>query len=80
MYEYKVIPVPQYLAIKSGQNLGDAIAEFVENKITEMAHNGWEYYRADQFTATERLGCILALLGQTGKIESYNLLTFRRAK
>ena len=79
-YEYKVVPVPRNLATKQGKDLANTIAEYVENTINNMANDNWEFYRADEYTACEVLGCLAALTGQTGKSENYNLLVFRREK
>lgn len=77
-YIYKMIPVPRNIAVKSGKDLGESIAEYVEETVNKMAEEGWEFYRSDEYTVSELLGCLPSLFGQTGKVESYNVLSFRK--
>lgn len=79
MFKYKMVPVPKNLASKPGQDLGKALTEYVEKKVNDMAQKGWEFYRSDSYTVEELPGCLAALSGQRGNVESYNLLTFRKS-
>lgn len=80
MYEYKMIPVAKNLAAPQGKDLGQTLADYIEKEVNKMAEAGWEFYRADNYSVSELLGCLGTLLGQTGNVESYNLLVFRREK
>lgn len=77
-YEYKTLAVPQYLGCKSGLNMGETLADYVQTKINDKTAQGWEFYRADNYTVEELPGCLGSLFGKQGKIGVYNVLVFRK--
>lgn len=80
-YIYKVVSVPKSIGVKKGNNLAKTIAEYIEKIINKMAEDGWEFYRADNYSVEEMSGCIGSLLmGRTGITDNYNLLVFRKEK
>ena len=79
MFEYKILPVSRHMST-CNKDLGGALATTISEAINKMSENGWEYYRADTFNIAEAQGCLAALFGEKQKIETYNLLIFRRKK
>ena len=80
MYEYKTVPVPSHLATQEGRDLAQELANYIQNIINNMAKDGWEFYRADNFSISETLGCLSSLFGVKPNMENYNILTFRKQK
>jgi len=79
-YKYKIIPISGNLTIeiRRGKDLGVTLAQYIETKINEMAQKGWEFYRMDNYTAQELVGCLASIFGHKGGNVSYNLLVFRK--
>ena len=73
-YEYKTVPAPMVLAIKTQQEANQAIANFGE-LINREAVGGWEFHSMETITTSEAQGC-----GGSGspKIQNYNMLIFKR--
>lgn len=78
MYEYKTVPVTQYLTCKKGLNLSQTLASYIQDIINEMSQEGWEYYRSDNFTICESPGCLDSLFGGKVRYGNFNILVFRR--
>lgn len=79
MYEYKMIQVPKDLAVKMGQAEG-AAAEYLQAAINQNTGNGWEFYRTDTLSITEKPGCLGALFGQKENYRNVVVVCFRKAK
>jgi len=80
MYEYKVVNVPNAMVVEKGLDLSQTVAKFIETKANELAQEGWEFYRKDDYAIAGILGCLAAFCGQNGQTERFALLTFRREK
>ena len=82
-YQYKVVAIPRDVAVMkklfSATDPGATVAGYVEGVINQYAQEGWEFYRADEISVTERPGC-LSLFGQGETVTRYNLLVFRKPK
>jgi len=79
MYEYKMVQVPRDLSVKMGKAEGVA-ARYMQETVNANAVDGWEYYRMDNLTITEKPGCFNALFGQKEVYHSVGVLCFRREK
>lgn len=78
MYEYKTVDIPKTLIAKKGNSLAQELALCVQTLINENCQDGWEFYRADEYSVSEPQGCLAALAGSTGQIGTYSILVFRR--
>lgn len=76
-YIYKTHQLPQNVEA-SAKDRNTAVAEMVQRVIDAHAQDGWEYYRADNFTVTTPPGCLSALLGRKTEYASYSVLIFRK--
>jgi hypothetical protein len=79
MYEYKMVQIPTDLAVKMGKAKNVA-AEFMQSVVAEYAVDGWEFYRVDNLTVTEKPGCLAALGGKKEIFNSLSVISFRREK
>ena len=79
MYEYKMVQIPRDLAVKVGQAEG-AAAKYLQDAINANTGDGWEFYRIDNLTITEKPGCLGGLSGQKEAYHSVGVICFRRAK
>lgn len=80
MYEYKMVQVPRDLAGKVGDVDKGVAASYMQNIVNQHAVNGWEFYRVDTLTVTEKPGCLQGLLGQKEVLHALNVVCFRKAK
>lgn len=73
-YEYKTIPAPMVLNIKTEKEAEQSIADF-GRLINKEATGGWEFHSMETITTSEAQGC-----GGSGspKITNYNMLIFKR--
>lgn len=78
MYQYKTVSVAQQLVCKRGLDLGETLAEYIQEQIEDMAEEGWEYYRADTFQVAETPGCLYSIFGGSVKAANFNVLIFRK--
>ena len=75
-YEYKTVPAPVVLAIKTENEAHAAIANFGE-LINKEAAGGWEFHSMGSISTEEAPGC---LSGGQSKVKVHNMLIFKRAK
>lgn len=78
MYEYKTVDVPKTLIAKEGRSLSQELALCIKNLINENAKDGWEFYRADEYTVSEPQGCLAVFAGSKGQFGTFNILVFRK--
>ena len=72
-HEYRVIPAPtRGTKAKGAKTPEDRFALTLQEKMNEMARDGWEFVRAETLPSEERTG----LTGR--KTVHHNLLVFRR--
>lgn len=76
MYEYRMVQIPRDLFVKMGQADGIA-AEYLQSVISQNATDGWEFYRIDNLTVTEKPGCSSS---QKEALHAVGVISFRRAK
>lgn len=79
MYDYKMVQIPRDLSVKMGKAEGVA-ADYLQATINANATNGWEFYRIDNLTVTEKPGCLAGLSGQKEIFHSVGVICFRRPK
>lgn len=79
MYEYKMVQVPRDLATMKGQADGLA-ANMLQRIVDQHATGGWEFYRIDNLTITEKPGCFGALSGKKEEFNAVGVVCFRREK
>lgn len=77
-YQYATYQLPQTVEANV-KDRSTAVADMVLRVIADYAKQGWEYYRADNFTVSTPPGCLGALLGQKHEYVSYSVLVFRRS-
>lgn len=73
-YEYKTVPAPMVLSIKTEKEAESAIAGF-SAILNEVAAQGWEFHSMQTITTSEAPGC---LGGGQAKEKHYNMLVFQR--
>lgn len=79
-YEYKMVQVPRDLAARIGDVDKGAGAVYMQKAVDEGVAGGWEFYRVDTLTITEKPGCLQSLLGQKEVLHALNIICFRREK
>ena len=79
MYEYRMVQIPRDLSVKMGKAEGVA-AEYLQALVNDVVAKGWEFYRIDNLTVTEKPGCLGALFGQKEIYHSVGVVCFRRPK
>ena len=79
MYEYKMVQIPRDLAVKIGKAEG-AAAQYMQQTIDAYVAEGWEFYRVDSLTITEKPGCLGGLFGQKEVYHSVGVISFRKSK
>lgn len=80
MYDYKMVQVPKDLAAKIGDVEKGAGAAYMQQVIDANTGYGWEFYRVDTLSITEKPGCLASLFGQKKTFFSLNIICFRRLK
>ena len=75
-YEYKYVPGPAQLVVKSASESSKAVASYAEI-INAEAINGWEFYSLESMSVAQAPGCF-----SSGKEPPvlFNMLVFRREK
>ena len=75
-YEYKCVPGPAQLVVKSASESSKAVASYAEI-INAEAVNGWEFYSLESMSVAQAPGCF-----SSGKEPPvlFNMLVFRREK
>lgn len=79
MYQYKMVQIPRDLATKLGQG-ADLAANFLQGIVDQYAAEGWEFYRIDNLTITEKAGCLGLFLGKKDVFTSVGVICFRKEK
>lgn len=75
-YEYKTVPAPMVLNIKTEKEANQAITNFGEY-INSEAYDGWEFHSMETITTEEAPGCSG---GGKNTTKHYNMLIFKRQK
>lgn len=78
-FEYKSVPAPSVLVIKSNGDYDKAIRGYA-SLIDEEAVDGWDFFLIQKLPVTRKAGCIMALLGKSDTDFFLNMLVFRRNK
>lgn len=75
-YEYKCVPGPAQLVVKSASESSKAVASYAEI-INAEAIDGWEFYSLESMSVAQAPGCF-----SSGKEPPvlFNMLVFRREK
>lgn len=76
VYKYKFIPVPRDFTSDIGLGY-KKVEDFMQKTVDEMVKQGWEFYRIDSLTVTERPGCLQGLFGAKETFHSINIICFR---
>lgn len=77
MYQYKCIPAPMNLIVKSEKEMGKAVSGFGD-LINSNSTDGWEFYSMEQIACTKPAGCLSSLFGAKDNTTYYNMLIFRK--
>ncbi len=75
-FEYKTVPAPMVLNIKTQKDADQAIANFGAI-INREAVDGWEFHSMESITTAEAPGCFS---GGKERVTTYNMLIFKREK
>lgn len=78
-YTYKMVQVPPTIAVKSKEYRGSEAATYLQDVVSQMARDGWEFYRVDPIGVQVQPGCLGSLLGQVVQERTFYVITFRRA-
>lgn len=73
-YQYKTVPAPKVLSIKTEKETAAAINGFGD-LLNQEAVDGWEFHSMQTITVSEAQGCSGS--GQA-KVTHYNMLVFHR--
>lgn len=76
-YVYRMVQVPPNIEVQSGQARGSEAAEYLNELVSKMAFQGWEFYRIDTLGVVERPGCLAALLGVKATRTEFYVVCFR---
>lgn len=75
-FEYKMVQVPPTIKVKEAKHIGNEAAVFLEEKVNEMAAQGWEFYRVDPIGVVTTGGCANA--NEPQSVKEFYVITFRR--
>jgi hypothetical protein len=75
---YKMVQVPQTIQLAEGTSMKGNAAAYLQELVDEYAAQGWEFYRVDPVGVFVAPGCLSALLGFTGVMRNYYVVTFRK--
>ena len=75
-FEYKTVPAPMVLSIKTEKEAEQAIYSF-GNMINREAQGGWEFHSMETITTEAAPGCFS---GGKPNTQHYNMLIFKRGK
>ena len=76
-YVYKMVQVPPNIEVQAGQERGGEAAEYMNELVSKMAFQGWEFYRIDTLGVVKRPGCLAGLLGVGATRTEYYVVCFR---
>ena len=77
-FKYKMVQVPPNIAVQEKERKGSEAAAYLEKIVNQYAIQGWEFYRVDSVGVNVLPGCLGGLIGQSAKLETYYVITFRR--
>ena len=77
IYEYKMVQIPPAISVR-GAEKGQEAAQYLQDLVNQMAKEGWEFYRVDDFGVVIQPGCLGTLLGRKPELWYYFVVTFRR--
>lgn len=81
MFEYKMVQIPQNIAINEKHKTGSDAAEYLETVVNKYAQNDWEFQRIDAIGVLSKpQGCMAALTGKKEEYMNYHVITFRKQK
>jgi hypothetical protein len=78
-YQYHMVQVPPNIIVKAKGYKGNEAAAYLQETVTQMAAQGWEFYRVDPIGVEIQPGCLAALLGARVQQMTYYVVTFRAA-
>ena len=79
-YRYKMVQIPRDISLIRGlmeSPTGQEAAVYLQSVVTELAGQGWEFYRVDAIGIETRPGCVASLFGGKTQYEQYYVITFR---
>jgi hypothetical protein len=76
-YQYKCVPFPMNIALSKSQTLDTAINGYQE-KINNLANDGWEYVGSDHLATTQNPGCLSGLFGGQAVAIQHKFIIFRK--
>jgi hypothetical protein len=80
MYIYKMVQIPQDIAVDTKKHKGNEAAVYLEGVVNKYAASGWEFQRIDSIGVALRQGCFGALSGKKEEYNQYHVITFRMEK
>jgi len=84
MAVYKMVQIPRDISIaakgmfKGAPDPSQIAAQYLENVVSTMSQQGWEFQRVDSIGVTTSPGCILSLFGVKSSDYVYYVMTFRK--
>ena len=76
-YRYKMVQVPPTISVKSKEYRGSEAAAYMQDIVTQMSREGWEFYRVDPIGVQVQPGCLGSLFGMTVQERTFYVITFR---
>lgn len=77
---YQMVQIPPHLVVQGKAQAGNEAAAYLQNLTNNQAAAGWEFYRVDSFTVTNRPGCLGSLFGGSGQTLQHYVVTFRKPR
>lgn len=76
-YEYQMVQIPtDWQTQQASKDKDSYVANFVQQIVNKYAAEGWEFYRIDSMTTTEKPGCFS---GNNKDIyRNIGIITFRK--
>jgi hypothetical protein len=72
-----MVQVPPTIAVKSKEYRGGEAAAYLQDLVTQIAAQGWEFYRVDAIGVQVQPGCLASLFGASVQELTYYVVTFR---
>jgi hypothetical protein len=76
-YKYHMVQVPPTISVKSKEYKGGEAAGYLQDLVSQVAAQGWEFYRVDSIGVQVQPGCLASIFGASVQERTYYVVTFR---
>jgi hypothetical protein len=77
-YEYHMVQMPPNISVAKKGYAGNEAAGYLQEVVSGMSREGWEFFRIDSIGVQVKPGCLAALFGSKVEERLYYVATFRR--